>query len=78
MSEEPKKHIIVKKRYTYECGDHCCFDMGHDWFVDGVDVHSSSCEDNALLAILKHFGIDAQIDYCGEDDPIDEPTATLY
>jgi proline dehydrogenase len=78
MSEETKKHIIIKKRYDYECGDHCCFEMGYDWYVDGKEVHSSPCEDNALLAILKHFGIDAQIDFCGEDDPLDDPQCTLY
>ena len=78
MSKETKKHIIIRKPYTYECGDHCCFDMGHDWYVDGISVHSSSCEHNALLAILKHFGIDAQIDFCGEDDPLDDPQFTLY
>ena len=78
MSKETKKHIIIRKPYTYECGDHCCFDMGHDWYVDGISVHSSSCEHNALLAILEHFGIDAQIDFCGEDDPLDDPQCTLY
>jgi hypothetical protein len=78
MSEETKKHIIIRKTYDYECGDHCCSEYGWTWYVDGTEVHSSPCEHNALLAILKHFGIDAQIDFCNEDDDLDNPHSTLY
>jgi len=76
-SQTQFKNIITKKRYDYTCGNGCCSEMGHDWYINGQQIHSSPCEDNALLAILKHFGIDAQIDFCSEDDDLDDPVATL-
>lgn len=72
-----KKIIITKKRYSYECGDGCCSEIGYDWYVDGVEVHSSPCEDNALQAVLNHLGFDAAIHFCAEDDELDDPSATL-
>ena len=71
------KNIITKKRYDYTCGDGCCTEMGYDWYINGKEVHSSPCKDNALLAILNHFGISAQIDFCDEDDDLNDPTCTL-
>jgi hypothetical protein len=71
------KNIITKKRYNYTCGDGCCSEMGYTWYVNGQEIHSSPCEDSALLALLGHFGISAQIDFCGEDDDLDDPSATL-
>jgi hypothetical protein len=74
---ELKKIIITKKRYDYECGDGCCSELGNTWYVDGVEVHSSPCEDNALKALLKHLGFDATIHFCEEDDDLDDPYASL-
>jgi hypothetical protein len=72
-----KKIIITKKTYDYACSDGCCSEWGWTWYVDGVEVHSSPCEDNALQAILKHLGFDAEIHFCGVDDDLDDPCASL-
>ena len=61
-----------------ECGDGCCSEYGWTWYVDGTEVHSSPCNDNALLAILEHFGIDAEIGFCSKDDDIDDHSSILY
>jgi hypothetical protein len=72
-----KKIIITKKSYDYSCGDGCCSEYGWTWYVDGVEVHSSPCEHNALKAILDHLGFDATIYFCGEDDELDDPYMSL-
>jgi hypothetical protein len=74
---EKKKIIITKKSYDYSCGDGCCSEYGWTWYVDGVEVHRSPCELNALQAILDHLGFDATIHLCGEEDDLDDPYATL-
>ena len=66
-SETRFKNIIKKQRYDYTCGDECCSEMGYTWFVNGKEIHSSPCEDNALLAVLGYFGIKAEIDFCDEE-----------
>jgi len=71
------KNIITKKRYDYTCGDGCCTEMGYTWYVNGKEIHSSPCGDNALLALLDYFGVSAQIDFCDEDSDFDGPVATL-
>jgi hypothetical protein len=55
------KHKITVKDYYDQCGDGCCTEYGQEWYVDGVEVHRSPCSDNALLAILAHLGIDAEL-----------------
>ena len=55
------KHKIVQKDYYHECGDGCCVEYGHEWYVNGQLVHKSSCEDSGWLAILNHLGIDAEL-----------------
>ena len=74
---EKKKVTITRKSYDYECGDGCCSEYGQTWYVDGEEVHSSPCEHSALIAILDHLGFDATIHFCGEDDELDDPYATL-
>jgi hypothetical protein len=72
-----KKITISKVSYDYTCGDGCCSEYGHTWYVDGEQVHSSPCDDNALKAILAHLGFDATIDFCNEKDGIDDPDCSL-
>jgi hypothetical protein len=55
------KHKIGVKTYSYECGDGCCDEYGKEWYVDGVCVHRSPCEDNGWLAVLNHLGIDVEL-----------------
>jgi len=74
---EKKKIIITRKSYDYECGDGCCSEYGWTWYVDGEEVHSSSCEHNALIDILDRLGFDATINFCGEDDDLDDPHSSL-
>lgn len=76
-SETRFKNVVTKRRYDYTCADGCCSEAGYEWYVNGKEIHSSPCEDNALLAILKYFGIDAQIDFCDEDGDLDDPICTL-
>lgn len=76
MSEK-KKIIITRESYSWECGDHCCSEQGHTWYVDGENVHSSPCEHNALIAILNHLGFDATINFCNEEDGLDDPYMSL-
>ena len=76
MSDK-KKVIITRESYSYECGDRCCSEQGHTWYVDGENVHSSPCEHNALIAILKHLGFDATINFCNEEDGLDDPYMSL-
>ena len=56
-----KKIKITKLSYDWECGDGCCTEYGYKWYVDGVEVHRSPCEDSGWLSILKHLGIDAEL-----------------
>ena len=51
------KHKIGIKSYSYECGDGCCSEYGHEYYVDGKFVHSSPCEDSGWLAVLSALGI---------------------
>lgn len=75
---DKKKIIITRESYSYECGEPgCCSEYGWTWYVDGENVHSSPCEHNALIAILKHLGFDATINFCNEDDGIDDPYMSL-
>jgi len=55
------KHKIGIKSYSYECGDGCCSEFGHEYYVDGQFVHRSSCNDNGWLAVLGALGIQAEI-----------------
>lgn len=64
------KRKIVKKDYIYECGDGCCTELGFEWYVDGEFVYRGSCEDNGLLAILEHLGIEAEL--VGQSDEGEE------
>lgn len=62
------KHKITKKWYQEECNDDCCcYESGYEWTVDGEFVHKSPCEDNGLLAVLNHLGIEAEIVFLDED-----------
>jgi hypothetical protein len=56
-----RKHKITVKDHYYECGDGCCDEYQQEWYVDGELVHSGPCSDNALLAILQKFGIEAEL-----------------
>ena len=55
------KYKIAIKAYSYECGDGCCSEYGHEYYVNGEFVHRSACEDSGWLAVLKHLGIDAEL-----------------
>ena len=55
------KHKIVVQDYYQECGDGCCVEYGHLWFVDGNHIHSSPCQDSGWLAVLNHLGIEAEV-----------------
>lgn len=61
---------ITMRRYSHECGDGCCYEDGHEWYVDGKLVHSSPCEFNGWLAVLEHFNI--QADFTEEDSNKEE------
>ena len=74
---EKKKIIITRQSYDYTCGDGCCSEYGHTWYVDGEEVHSSPCEHNALIAILGHLGFEATINFCNEEDGLDDPYMSL-
>jgi hypothetical protein len=74
---DKKKIIITRKSYDYTCGDGCCSEYGWTWYVDGENVHSSPCEHNALVAILDHLGFDATINFCNEEDGLDDPYMSL-
>jgi hypothetical protein len=74
---DKKKIIITRESYSWECGDYCCSEQGHTWYVDGENVHSSPCEHNALVAILNHLGFDATINFCNEEDGLDDPYMSL-
>ena len=69
-----KLHKIIAKHYTYECGDGCCYETGYDYFVDGKKVTDGSdafCDTTVITDILKHFGIDCEVEiqYDDEDEP---------
>lgn len=64
------KHKIGVKTYSYECGDGCCSEEGKEWYVDGVFVHGSPCEDCGWLAVLQKLGIDAEL--VGLDENMEE------
>jgi hypothetical protein len=55
------KHKIAIKDYYDECGDGCCTDYGHEWYVDGEQVHRGPCNDSGWLAVLRKLGIDAEL-----------------
>lgn len=61
------KHVIKIKPYTYECGDGCCDEYGHEWYVDGEFVHRSPCDDNGWLAVLSHLKVQAEVVWQDED-----------
>ena len=61
------KHKIIQKDYYHECGDGCCLDYGHEWYVDGELVHGSPCADSGWLAVLRHLGIEAELIGQNED-----------
>lgn len=61
------KTKITKRNYIYECGDGCCSELGYEWYVNGEFVHRSPCEDNGMLAVLNHLGIDAEMSFEDED-----------
>lgn len=62
-----KKIKISKRYYDYTCGDGCCDECGYEWYVDGEFVHRSPCEDNGVLAVLTHLGIDAEMVFLDND-----------
>ena len=69
-----KLHKIIAKHYTYECGDGCCYETGYDYFIDGKKVTDGSdafCDMTVITDILKHFGIDCEVEiqYDDEDEP---------
>lgn len=67
MKLEPEKHYkIVKKDYSYECGEKCCYTSGSEWYVNEVFVHRSTCEDSGWLEVLKHLGI--KVDLTWQDE----------
>ena len=79
------KHKIGIKPYSYECGDGCCTEYGHEYYVDGTFVHRSPCEDSGWLAVLTALGIKAEIvnlsweggeEVCGIDNFVDVPEET--
>jgi hypothetical protein len=74
------KHKIGIKPYSYECGDGCCTEFGHEYYVNGEFVHRSPCEDSGWLAVLTALGIQAEIvnlswedgeEVCGIDNFVD-------
>jgi hypothetical protein len=60
------KHKIIKRYYTYSCGDGCCDEYGQEWYVNGELVHRSPCEDNGWMAVLEHLGI--EVDIVGQNE----------
>lgn len=55
------KHQIVKKDYYRECGDGCCTEYGHEWYVDSQFIYSGPCEDSGWLAILEYLGFKTEL-----------------
>ena len=55
------KNKITIKEWHYECGEKCCHEYGWEYKVNGKVVYSGPQEENAILAILNHFGIEATI-----------------
>jgi len=55
------KHKIVVQDYYQECGDGCCVEYGHLWFVNGNHIHSSPCRDSGWLAVLNFLEIEAEL-----------------
>jgi hypothetical protein len=55
------KHKIAIKPYSWECGDGCCSENGMEWFIDGKNVHESPSYDAGWIAVLNHFGIEAEL-----------------
>jgi len=79
------KHKIAVKPFFYECGDGCCSEYGHEYYVNGEFVHRSSCEHNGWLAVLTALGIQAEIvnldidtgeEVCGIDNFVGNPEET--
>lgn len=52
---------ITTQPYDYECGDGCCSYFGSTWKVNGKEVYKGPDEDEAILAILEHLKIEAEI-----------------
>lgn len=57
------KTKITKQYYNYQCPDGCCDESGYVWTINGEKIHNSPCEDSALLAILDHLGIEAELTF---------------
>jgi hypothetical protein len=55
------KHKIVVQDYYQECGDGCCVEYGHQWYVNGTHIHSSPCRDSGWLAVLNFLEIQAEL-----------------
>jgi hypothetical protein len=68
LSNKTNEFKITKQVYSHECGDGCCVETGLTWSVNGVKVHSGPCEDNALLDILAHLGVKAELVELDEDN----------
>jgi hypothetical protein len=66
MSKD-KVYKIARKAYSYECGDGCCSEHGEKFFVDGVEVAASPCENSNMLAVLAAVGIKAVLVDLNED-----------
>ena len=70
-TDKDKVHKLTAKHYTYECGDGCCYETGYDYFVDGKKVTDGTdafCDLTVIGDILKHFGINCEVEIQGEDD----------
>lgn len=61
------KHKIAIKPYEHECGDGCCQEFGHEYYVDGEFVYRGTCEDSGWLAVLKYLGNDVGLVGLDED-----------
>ena len=55
------KYKISVKDYSWQCGEGCCDEYGREWYVNDEFVHRGPCDDNGILAVLKHLGIDAEM-----------------
>lgn len=63
------QHKIQLQPYYYECGDHCCSEWGTDIYIDGKRLESCSQEaDSIVEAVLKHFGIDCEVEVLESED----------